>query len=193
MGGNLVMSIEDSPSPRTGKHGFPDHPRLGLLGCVIYWARGGMSHAVTMIVALTVKLGITERVRNAQRHRQHVMPRRTQRLLITWKVDLQRQSNTRMKSNVFSLWLRSVMRCQYGHSRVILTAGTNAFAIGSKSAEVKERQTKATDRSPLTRPLLFVLNSTRMLSCKRNYCRWVYVFEIQIHNVHIYIYIYIAK
>jgi len=35
------------------------------MGCVAYWACGSVDHAVTMIVALTVKLGITERVRNA--------------------------------------------------------------------------------------------------------------------------------
>jgi len=32
---------------------------------VAYWARGGIAHAVTMIHALSVKLGITERVRAA--------------------------------------------------------------------------------------------------------------------------------
>jgi len=58
-------SVEGTPAPRTGKVGYLDHPRLGLIGSVACWARGGMAHAVTMIVALTVKLGITERVRNA--------------------------------------------------------------------------------------------------------------------------------
>jgi len=60
-----IGSVEAAPAPRTGKVGYLNHPRLGLIGCVAYWARGGMAHAVTMIVALTVKLGITERVRNA--------------------------------------------------------------------------------------------------------------------------------
>jgi len=60
-----IGSVEEAPAPRTGKVGYLNHPRLGLIGSVAYWARGGMAHAVTMIVALTVKLGITERVRNA--------------------------------------------------------------------------------------------------------------------------------
>ena len=42
-----------------------DHPRLGLIGCLAYWPRGSMAHAATMIAALCVKLGISERVRGA--------------------------------------------------------------------------------------------------------------------------------
>jgi len=61
-------SVEEAaaaPAPRTGKVRYLDHPRLGLIGSVAYWARGGMAHAATMIIALTVKLGVTEHVRNA--------------------------------------------------------------------------------------------------------------------------------
>jgi len=58
-------SVEEATAHRTGKVRYLDHPQLGLIGGVAYWARGGMAHAVTMIVALTVKLGITERVHNA--------------------------------------------------------------------------------------------------------------------------------
>jgi len=62
-----ICSVEEAPAPRTGKVWYLNHPRLGLIGSVAYWVRGGMAHAVTimMIVALTVNLGITERVRNA--------------------------------------------------------------------------------------------------------------------------------
>ena len=60
-----LSSLEEAPAPRTGKDGYLEHPRLGLMGCDTYWEHGGMAHAVTMIVALTVKLGITDRVRNA--------------------------------------------------------------------------------------------------------------------------------
>jgi|AntRauMFilla1563_2_1112583.scaffolds.fasta_scaffold18844_2 hypothetical protein len=35
-------SLEEAPAPRTGKDGYLDHPRLGLMGCFAYWARGGM-------------------------------------------------------------------------------------------------------------------------------------------------------
>jgi len=62
-----LSSLEEAPAPRTGKDGYLDHPRLGLMGCVTYWEHGGMAHAVTIIVALTVKLGITERVRRSPR------------------------------------------------------------------------------------------------------------------------------
>ena len=74
-------SVEEAPAPKTGKVRYLDHPRLKLIGNVAYWARGGMAHAVTMIVALTVKLGITKRVRNAIPRRQHTTPRPMQRLL----------------------------------------------------------------------------------------------------------------
>mmetsp|Transcript_41971 Transcript_41971/g.61683 ORF Transcript_41971/g.61683 Transcript_41971/m.61683 type:complete len:298 (-) Transcript_41971:621-1514(-) len=33
-------SREDALAPRTGKNGYVDHPRLGLIGCLAYWARG---------------------------------------------------------------------------------------------------------------------------------------------------------
>jgi len=51
-------SREDALAPRTGKNGYVDHPRLGLIGCFAYWARGSMAYAVSMIAALCVKLGI---------------------------------------------------------------------------------------------------------------------------------------
>jgi len=57
-------SREDALAPRTGKNGYVDHPRLGLIGCLAYWARGSMAHAVSMIASLCVKLGISERVRD---------------------------------------------------------------------------------------------------------------------------------
>ena len=88
-------SVEEAPAPRTGKVRYLDHPQLKLIGSVAYWARGGMTHAVTMIVTLTVKLGITERVRNAIPQRQHATPRPTQRLLTSSKLDLQRQSTAK--------------------------------------------------------------------------------------------------
>jgi len=50
---------------RRGKNGYVDHPWLGLIGCLAYWARGSMAHAVTMIATRCVKLGISEHVRNA--------------------------------------------------------------------------------------------------------------------------------
>jgi len=50
---------------RRGKSGYVDHPRLGLIGCLAYWARGSVAYAVTMIAALCVKLGISERMRDA--------------------------------------------------------------------------------------------------------------------------------
>jgi len=50
---------------RRGKNGYVNHPLLGLISCLAYWARGSMAHAVTMIAALCVKLGISERVRDA--------------------------------------------------------------------------------------------------------------------------------
>ena len=52
-------SREDTLAPHTGKNGYVNHPRLGLIGCLAYWARGSMAHTVTMIVALCVKLGIS--------------------------------------------------------------------------------------------------------------------------------------
>ena len=58
-------SREDALATRTGKNGYVDHPRLGLIGCLAYWVRGSMAHAVTMIAALCVKLGFSERVRDA--------------------------------------------------------------------------------------------------------------------------------
>jgi len=30
-------SVEEAPAPRTGKVGYLDHPRLGLIGSVAYW------------------------------------------------------------------------------------------------------------------------------------------------------------
>ena len=41
-----------APSPRDGKDGYLEHPRLGLLGAVRYWARGVVTTAVMMIVAM---------------------------------------------------------------------------------------------------------------------------------------------
>ena len=58
-------SLEDAPALRIGEYGYVNHPRLGLIGCLAYWARGSMAHADTMIAALCVKLGISERVRDA--------------------------------------------------------------------------------------------------------------------------------
>ena len=53
-------SREDALAPRTGKNGYVDHPRLGLIRCLVYWARGSMAHAGTMVAALCVKLGISD-------------------------------------------------------------------------------------------------------------------------------------
>ena len=49
----------------SGKNRYVNLPRLGLIGCLAYWARGSMAHAVTMIATRCVKLGISERVCNA--------------------------------------------------------------------------------------------------------------------------------
>ena len=57
-------SLEDALAPRTDKNGYVDHHQLGLIGCFAYWARGSMTHAVTMIAVLCVKLGMSERVRD---------------------------------------------------------------------------------------------------------------------------------
>uniref|UniRef100_A0A7S0Q5E5 Uncharacterized protein n=1 Tax=Coccolithus braarudii TaxID=221442 RepID=A0A7S0Q5E5_9EUKA len=43
---------------RTGKDGFLEHSRLWLIGAVAYWAWGSMALAVTIIVALIMKLDI---------------------------------------------------------------------------------------------------------------------------------------
>jgi len=52
-------SRENVKELRRVQNGYVDHPRLGLIGCLAYWARGSMAHTVTMIVALCVKLGIS--------------------------------------------------------------------------------------------------------------------------------------
>ena len=54
-----------APSPRDGKDGYLEHPRLGLVGAVRYWARGVVATAVMIIVALIKKLNVTELVRAA--------------------------------------------------------------------------------------------------------------------------------
>jgi len=58
-------SREDALAPRTGNNGHVNHPRLGLIVCLAYWARGRISHTVSMIAALCVTLGINKRVRDA--------------------------------------------------------------------------------------------------------------------------------
>eukprot|EP00966_Prymnesium_polylepis_P055631 1286640-Prymnesium_polylepis.2 len=50
---------------RTGKEGYLEHARLGLIGAVSYWAVGSMAVAVTILVALIVKLKLVDRVRAA--------------------------------------------------------------------------------------------------------------------------------
>ena len=45
--------------------GYLEHPRLGLLGAVRYWARGVVTTAVMMIVAMIKRLNIVDAVRDA--------------------------------------------------------------------------------------------------------------------------------
>ena len=60
-----VGSRENEPAPRTGKDGFLNHARLGLVGWISYWSSGDSAQAVIILVALIKSLGLTELVSDA--------------------------------------------------------------------------------------------------------------------------------
>ena len=58
-------TYQNALAPRTGKSGFLEHARHGLIGCVLYWAGGVLKIATAMVLLLIKRLGLTERVRSA--------------------------------------------------------------------------------------------------------------------------------
>ncbi len=55
-------SREDVPTPQKGQTDPMDHPRLGLVGWIVYWCLGNCSLTVKIIVGLIRNLNLTERV-----------------------------------------------------------------------------------------------------------------------------------
>ena len=60
-----VGSRENQPTPRTGKDGFLNHTRLGLVGWISYWSCGDSAQVVIILVVLIKSLGLTELVSDA--------------------------------------------------------------------------------------------------------------------------------
>ena len=58
-------TYQNASAPRTGKTGYLEHARHGLIGCVLYWAGGVLRIATAMVLLLIKRLGLTERVRTA--------------------------------------------------------------------------------------------------------------------------------
>ena len=58
-------TYQNASAPRTGRTGYLEHARHGLIGCVLYWAGGVLRIATAMVLLLIKRLGLTERVRTA--------------------------------------------------------------------------------------------------------------------------------
>ena len=65
-----VGSRDNQQKPRTGKDGFLNHNRLGLVGWISYWCCGDAALAVVMLVVLINTLGLTELVSDALGNRK---------------------------------------------------------------------------------------------------------------------------
>jgi len=139
-------SRENVKELRRVQNGYIDHPRLGLIGCLAYWACGSMAHSVTMIAVLCVKLGISERVRDAlpetRATRETATNAKIVALLKTGLGELKHCSNEQQRIQ-FVVGLSLVMppRMEEGDSKGQIRCITDALGVkrGKRTAKYDAR------------------------------------------------------
>jgi len=180
-------SVEEAPAPRTGKVGYLDHPRLavGLIGSVAYWVRGGMAHAVTM----TVKLGITERVRNALPKTQTTRDAETNAKIVDLlKAGLAKTCKDTARDNGREERIMEIMRTREREQ------------ARETEEKVREKEGREKESENMHIYMVYIINCMctciYVSVCIYVYlgicvCVYTYEFKSQIHNVHIYMCTYI--
>ena len=115
-----VGSRENEPAPRTGKDGFLNHARLGLVGWISYWSSGDSAQAVIILVALIKSLGLTELVSDALGSRKQKEAETNAKIVDLFKDALDEIKNCRNEQQrvEFHIALACVMPGKnQGHSR----------------------------------------------------------------------------
>ena len=88
-------SLDNQPTPHTGKDGFLHHSRLGLVGWISYWCFGDSGVAVIILVVLIKTFGLTESVSDTLGSRKQKETETTSKIVDLFKDALHKIKNCR--------------------------------------------------------------------------------------------------